>query len=583
MPIIKDGKNISAIYKGNIPIAKIYKGANVVWEAFKTLMLSGVPPLSFTGVEKPLIDYKIYGNSKQKSILPDEYQQVEYIEATGTQYFSIPYIANQNTNSKGTFQITDIKKANFLFGARVSATAIGCYGLNWGGGTPYKYYNTYYGNSNDGMTNTNIDDQKHTFEKIRNSLYIDGTLIHTRKDTDGTIDFETPNDMVIFACNTKGTIGLQTYSRLSDLSFNEGAEDLFNLIACYRKSDGEIGMYDIVNKVFYTNQGTGEFLKGNDIITNPTSENTIYLKSVGDKTSNLLNLNTVTENYYLDNTGTPVYHAINTSGNYWCHSDYIPVKENTTYTFITNTYGNAPKICMYNKSKEFIGYLDQSETFTTISNTSYIRLNIFYPFGETKLEEGSIATNYEPYGYKIPVEITNYGAYPIYVNKQLAKIGEYSDYIDFKNQNITRAVGVYTFDGSENWEAHKENADNVVYRLDNVLTPLFNAPISATYMTHFVLTDIYSTASFTAGLYRFGFDQDKLTITSNRLYVSSDKMTVAEFKAWLSENKPTIYYPIAPTEETVELPEIPTIKGENILDINTEIKPSNVEITYKGK
>lgn len=38
-----------------------------------------------------------------------------------------------------------------------------------------------------------------------------------------------------------------------------------NMIPCYRKSDGEIGMYDTINNIFYTNFGTGSFLKGNDV------------------------------------------------------------------------------------------------------------------------------------------------------------------------------------------------------------------------------------------------------------------------------------------------------------------------------
>jgi hypothetical protein len=32
MPIIKDGKNISAIYKGNTPIKKVYHGSTLVWQ-----------------------------------------------------------------------------------------------------------------------------------------------------------------------------------------------------------------------------------------------------------------------------------------------------------------------------------------------------------------------------------------------------------------------------------------------------------------------------------------------------------------------------------------------------------------------
>lgn len=36
-------------------------------------------------------------------------------------------------------------------------------------------------------------------------------------------------------------------------------------VPCYRKADGVIGMYDTVNKVFYTNAGTGSFTKGADV------------------------------------------------------------------------------------------------------------------------------------------------------------------------------------------------------------------------------------------------------------------------------------------------------------------------------
>ena len=38
-----------------------------------------------------------------------------------------------------------------------------------------------------------------------------------------------------------------------------------NFIPCYRESDNKPGLYDLVNNEFYTNQGTGDFDKGNDI------------------------------------------------------------------------------------------------------------------------------------------------------------------------------------------------------------------------------------------------------------------------------------------------------------------------------
>ncbi len=38
-----------------------------------------------------------------------------------------------------------------------------------------------------------------------------------------------------------------------------------DFIPCYRKQDGVIGMYDLANDVFYTNAGTGTFLKGANV------------------------------------------------------------------------------------------------------------------------------------------------------------------------------------------------------------------------------------------------------------------------------------------------------------------------------
>lgn len=45
----------------------------------------------------------------------------------------------------------------------------------------------------------------------------------------------------------------------------DNGQKIGHLIPCYRKADHEAGMYDIVNGVFYTNQGTGEFIVGANV------------------------------------------------------------------------------------------------------------------------------------------------------------------------------------------------------------------------------------------------------------------------------------------------------------------------------
>ena len=53
--------------------------------------------------------------------------------------------------------------------------------------------------------------------------------------------------------------------RIGKVEFYISEELKRNFIPCYRKSDNVIGMYDLVEEKFYTNQGNGEFLKGRDI------------------------------------------------------------------------------------------------------------------------------------------------------------------------------------------------------------------------------------------------------------------------------------------------------------------------------
>lgn len=202
--------------------------------------------------------YKTFKVNAINSKLPDEYQEVEYIQTSGTQYLIIDYIASGITNSKGKFQITDKSKANFLFGSRGASGQL-FYGLNWGGALPYKFYNSYSAGT---LTNKDIDEEIHTFSKEKGKLYIDNNLVNTASDA----TFTTPANMEIFACYNNGVEGyLPTYAKLFYLEFYDEDVLKVDLVPCYRKSDNVIGMYDLVTNKFYQNRGTGQFDKGTNI------------------------------------------------------------------------------------------------------------------------------------------------------------------------------------------------------------------------------------------------------------------------------------------------------------------------------
>ena len=89
-------------------------------------------------------------------------------------------------------------------------------------------------------------------------------------------------------------------------------------------------------------------------------------------------------------------------------SDYILIKSNTNYT-LSNLRGNNVTACFYDNNKDYISDIgiyanDLIKTFTTPDNAKYFRFSVIiqetnsgYNLDKVQLEEGSEATNYEPY------------------------------------------------------------------------------------------------------------------------------------------------------------------------------------------
>jgi hypothetical protein len=53
--------------------------------------------------------------------------------------------------------------------------------------------------------------------------------------------------------------------KLYTCQFEENGVLMRDFVPCYRKSDHEPGLYDLVNGVFYTNQGSVPFLVGGNV------------------------------------------------------------------------------------------------------------------------------------------------------------------------------------------------------------------------------------------------------------------------------------------------------------------------------
>lgn len=622
--IIKNGKTITSIMKGNQVISKIMKGTLVVYESWKNLLASGVPPLTLlNSVGKDLLDYKLYGNSKQ-GILPSEYQELEYIEnerGTKFSYINTGVIPNSNTGIDLVYQAMDVTNSQYILGTRESTINYAMNGsqsrTDWDirfDGTPI--YSNVARTTDKWQSKITMTNGTGTWEITNLDVGTSKTISISNKTVTATLP------LGLFCYNAITETATRKYVhndlRVYSCKIYDGETLIRDFIPCYRKSDEVIGMYDLVNDVFYTSAGNGEFTKGSNI---PTQDIPIEVESVGEKTKNLFD-KTLWESKITQNGLTIQYlkeedcfllngTAISTTQFGFKYIN-MPINKNNTFSlsvkYVSGTITKPSEsfaVAYFGKNNEINNssnwvnvsmIMDDYKRENNVCDTNYITAFWFFitsgvSFDNYKikiqLEEGTVATDYEPYGYRIPVKVSN-GTEEIttniFLNEPLRKVGDYADYIDFENSKVVRKVGVQTFDGTETWTKHTTTSEGYgAFRSDDLLTPLIGAPITATYMTHFNLTDKGATADFVPGEYRFTYSSGSL-IAGSRLYVSAEQTTVEEFKEWLVNNKPSIYYPIAtPIEETIELPNIPTIKGTTILSVDTTIQPSNLEVVYKGK
>lgn len=213
--------------------------------------------LSLLSNRKLVLD-KIKQEAKENvygSRLPDGYQEVEYIQSTGTQYIDTGFIPNQNTRVVVDFQYTEIIGA-FLLGSRTTALARS-YAINISSNKGVTSYGTT-GN----VAYKAADTKRHVIDKNKNLFYLDGVLLLTQP----TQTFTAPGSLEMFATYNGNTAGyLPSKAKLYLLKIYDNDNLVRYYVPSYRISDNVIGLYDLVGNKFYTNSGTGTFLKGKKV------------------------------------------------------------------------------------------------------------------------------------------------------------------------------------------------------------------------------------------------------------------------------------------------------------------------------
>lgn len=184
--------------------------------------------------------------------LPSQYQQVDFIQSTGTQYIDTRISLGQCNEWEIDFAITELQNETCLMGCTQGS-------LNYRLLTDKQgVYNNYYPELTVG-----------TKYKAKITFTATSPYYPTTYSVNGSADYSAgnsetnPNTVALFASKYRNTVGVWGQSKVK--IYRCIAKGVADFIPCYRKSDGEAGLYDTVNDVFYTNQGTGNFIVGQTI------------------------------------------------------------------------------------------------------------------------------------------------------------------------------------------------------------------------------------------------------------------------------------------------------------------------------
>lgn len=194
-----------------------------------------------------------------RDAIPSEYQKVEYIEATGTQYLNVGAIDADTNLLKIETAIawTDLADIQLMLGDG-----------GW-------YFGLESGSYRIAMNKNLVAAQQNVFQDVS----IEMTRYAPRESGSYSIGGTTGNVSVYYSLATNMKLNLfglggnslvrpckcRMKSTKLTVTNRSNVTTTYNLIPCYRKADGEIGMYDAESGTFLTNAGTGAFLKGGNI------------------------------------------------------------------------------------------------------------------------------------------------------------------------------------------------------------------------------------------------------------------------------------------------------------------------------
>lgn len=263
---------------GKLYYSKIYDKENLVREFVPCYrVFDGKPGLY------DLVENKFYTNDGSddfgfekvtRTNLPGEYQKVEYIESTGTQWLDTGLTINTKTDIiELEFQNLENNVYKWIYGEHDTNAR---FGLGSGDGSDKR--NVAYGPTTYKTKNNQQYDSKHVFVSNQDGVFLDDTQIANFSS------FSSTSTLYLFNLNISDGGNYIGKARVWKYKHIRNGIAICELIPCYHKLTNEIGFYDCVTNTILENKGTGAFLKGEDVYENPLSDKfqlLEYIESTG--------------------------------------------------------------------------------------------------------------------------------------------------------------------------------------------------------------------------------------------------------------------------------------------------------------
>ena len=214
--------------------------------------------------------------------LPAGYTQLAFLESSGTQYIDTGVVFGKTNGFSITYQVVAPDGNQIICGSRNDDGDTRCI---LGSNSPY--YHTYMTNGTSVATNTyrqslayvGWNDIKFNMSKgvlvddytkgVADVNFRNSGTFDCRRAWNGSLGTLTAQTAPFYLFAGKMVAPTETMyygrCRIWEARISAGEDVIRHFVAARRESDSELGMSDLVNDVFYTNQGTGTFKGGEPV------------------------------------------------------------------------------------------------------------------------------------------------------------------------------------------------------------------------------------------------------------------------------------------------------------------------------